>query len=31
MGTHTNGEMAIYLVFILTIKDKRVLMIITIE
>ena len=29
MGTHTNGEMAIYLLFIITIKDKRVIMIIT--
>ena len=31
MGTHTNGEMAIYLLFILRIKDKRVIMIITIK
>ena len=28
VGTHTDGEMAIYLLFILTIKDKRVIMII---
>ena len=31
VGTHTNGEMAIYLLFILRIKDKRVIMIITMK
>ena len=31
VGTHTDGKMAIYLLFILTIKDKRVIMIIMIK
>ena len=31
VSTHTDGEMAIYLLFILTIKDKRVVIIITIK
>ena len=31
VGTHTDGEMAIYLLFILMIKDKELIMIIKIE
>ena len=31
VGTYTNREMGIYLLFILRIKDKRVIMIITIK